>query len=496
MNSGLSIDAIATRLSGRSANWRRTVGYICLAVVIGVIVGVAIAWLPTMLALALVPAALLAWWITLRPEIGLLILMAITGGLINYDDLPYLSLGPISLHVTDILLLYLLGVALIRLLVQRDFKYVSTRLDAPLVAFYILAMLSVVTAIVQFHVAPNIAIREFRIVTYWLAFWPVTQLIRTPRQLKTLFNGLVVLAVVMTIFVTLQMVVPSLPLVRVSSETLVTAGRESAGVSRVWITGERLIYVMLIVAMCVALLTQSTRTRRIFGLVAICLLVWLFLSFQRNYWFTTAVALVILGLMVKWSDRLRALRWGIFAALAIIIVLSIPGNPLLPWAQAAVDRATSVQASTLAYDTSAILRETEIEYGLRKVAEYPVFGVGIGNDYRPWIRRFDYFPGAVTDHGLVWYCHNAYLWIWVKMGTPALICFLWLCGTFVYRGLRNWQRLPDTHWRAVTLGFTLAFIGQMLSNLVAPNFIQNWVLVVFPMTMAINELQFKWHHVN
>ena len=495
MNSGLAIRVMAARGLKQSARWPRAAGYAVCAVAVGMLVGVAAALLPPVLTAALVPAALLAWWMAVRPEMGLLLLMAITGGLINYDQLPYLSLGPISLHVTDLILLYLLVVAVIRLLIQRDFKYVRTPLDAPLLSFYALAALSVGTAIVQFHVQPNIAIREFRIVTYWLAFFAVTQLIRTPRQLATLFNGLVVLAVLMTAFVTLQMIVPSLPLVRVSSETLVTAGRESAGVSRVWITGERLTYVMLIVAVCVALLTPAVRTRRVFGLVTAGLLVWLLLSFQRNYWFTTAVALGLLALVVKWPDRLRALRWGIFAALVLTVALSIPGNPLLPWAQAALDRATSVQADTLAYDTSAILRETEIQYGLRKVAEYPLFGVGIGNDYRPWIRRFDYFPGAVTSHGLIWYCHNAYLWIWVKMGTAALLCFLWLCGTFVWRGWRRWARLPDPKWRAITLGFTLAFIGQMLSNLVAPNFIQNWVLIVFPMVMGINELQYKWHHL-
>ena len=109
------------------------------------------------------------------------------------------------------------------------------------------------------------------------------------------------------------------------------------------------------------------------------------------------------------------------------------------------------------------------------------------------MRRFDFLPWATTDRGLVWYCHNAYVWIWVKMGTPALIFFLWLSFKFLYRGFRRWRQIINPEWRAVVLGLTLAFAGQMLSNLVAPNFIQNWVLVVFPIMMAVNELVFKWN---
>jgi hypothetical protein len=459
----------------------------------GLVLGAAAAVLAPVYALALVPAIIAAYLIARRPEWGILLLVAITGGLVNYDELPYFSLGPISFHITDVLLIYLLMLAAARILLWRNYPYVSTRLDVPLVLFYSMVVISLITAIAQFHLPPNTAIREFRIVTYWLGFFAVTQLIRSQQQLNTLFKGLVVLAVIMTVMVTLQMIVPSLPLVRVSSETLVTAGREFSGVSRVWISGERLIYAILIVAVCLALLAPTSRQRRLYGIVAAILFVWLFFSYQRNYWFTTALALLALGFVVKWQERWRALRWALVAAIGVVLILSIPNNPLIPWGEAALDRVFSVQASTLEHDTSAILRETEIAYASQKVAEYPLFGVGIGNDYRPWIRRFDFFPGAVTDRGLVWYCHNAYMWIWVKMGTPALLFFLWLCLRFVYRGLRLWRRIPDAKWRAVALGFTLAFIGQMISNLVAPNFIQSWVLIVFPIMMGMNELLYQWY---
>jgi O-antigen ligase len=493
-------DALATRFDARlrPLHWQSATSQLLAAVAVGVILGFLLPRLPLFLALGIVPAVLVAWGMTLRPELGLLLIMAITGGLVNYDQLPYLSMGPISFHVTDLLLLYLLGIAVVRLLLERDFCYVSTRLDVPFFLFYGAAVLSVLTAILQFGLRPNIAIREFRIFTYWLAFFAVTQLIRTEQQLNVLVNGFFVLAILMTGVVLLQMAMPGLPLVRVSAETLVTAGKAFKGVSRVWITGERLIYVMLIVAICLWLFARSTRQRWVYGSVVLILFLWLFLSYQRNYWLTTVLALGLLGLVIPWRERLRGLRWMLLALAVVALLFALPGSPLAPWGEAALDRLFSLEGDRLERDMSAILRQAEIEYAKSQVLKHPLFGVGIGNVYRPWIRRFDYRPDvySYTSRGLTWYCHNAYMWIWVKMGTPGLLFFLWLCLKFVYRGFRQWKQVPEPKWRAVVLGFTLAFIGQAVSNMVAPNFIQNWVLVVYPMMMGINELVFKWNETN
>jgi O-antigen ligase len=253
---------------------------------------------------------------------------------------------------------------------------------------------------------------------------------------------------------------------------------------------------MLIVAICSALLAPSGRRRLVFGGIAMFLFLWLFLSFQRNYWATTALALGLLAFLLPWPARLRALRWVVLGLVIVALLLWMPASPLAPWGQAAMERILSFQGETLERDTSALLRQVELQFAFRKIAKNPLFGVGIGNSYRPWMRRFDFLPWATTNWGLVWYCHNAYVWIWVKMGTPAVVCFLWLCFAFLFRGLQRWQQISDGKWRAVVLGFTLAFAGQMVSNLVAPNFVSNWVLVVFPVMMGINELIYRWNDMD
>jgi len=88
--------------------------------------------------------------------------------------------------------------------------------------------------------------------------------------------------------------------------------------------------------------------------------------------------------------------------------------------------------------------------------------------------------------------HNVYLWVWVMMGFIGFIPFAWLYASFLRRGFTRWPKIGDPKLRAVVLGFTLAILGQAISNLVSPNFIQSWALIVFAIILGINELIFRW----
>jgi O-antigen ligase len=91
-----------------------------------------------------------------------------------------------------------------------------------------------------------------------------------------------------------------------------------------------------------------------------------------------------------------------------------------------------------------------------------------------------------------YYIHNAYLWVWVDMGLVGLIPFVWLLAQVLVRGFGRWRKVGDPRWRAVALGVTLGILGQAITNIVAPNFIQSWGLVVFPILLGVNELIFRW----
>ena len=146
----------------------------------------------------------------------------------------------------------------------------------------------------------------------------------------------------------------------------------------------------------------------------------------------------------------------------------------------------------LALDSSARWRLMETDYGLKSIAAHPLLGIGLGRFYRPTVADDFYISGVAGSIGLRWYMHNAYLWVWVTTGLVGLLPFLLLYGLAIWRGLRHWRRVGDARLRATALGITLGLLGQAMTNVVAPNFVQSWSLATFAVLLAVNELIFRF----
>jgi O-antigen ligase len=138
-------------------------------------------------------------------------------------------------------------------------------------------------------------------------------------------------------------------------------------------------------------------------------------------------------------------------------------------------------------DSSLEWRLWENYYAMQSIRENLWMGISPSNSYRPPFEievRYNSFP-------LTWYVHNAYLWVAVMMGLFGLIPFLWLSFLFIFRTFRRWSEIKDPQYTGIYLGFGAAYLGMMISNLVAPNFIQSWALTIYPAAMAINEVIYR-----
>jgi len=459
---------------------------------VGLLAGATCLWFSPLWALGGVLGLVFLIGIAYRPELGLLAIVLVTGGLIDFERLPLLRMGPISFHMTDVILLYLLALVLTKALIVPSFKLVRTPLDIPLIWFFFAVLLSAALAILQPSVGTNHVLRILRPLTYYLAFFAVTNLIRERRQLTTLTNGLFVIAVLASLAVLIQLLVPSIQLIRTTALELATAGREYAGVARTYIQAERLIYVMLLVSICSLALEGRLLPPALEFARAGILAIGLFLTFQRNYWLTMLSMLSLLGVLVPWSARSRLLRWALVGMVAVALLMSLPGMFPGRYMAAAWDRLVwGMQPETLAHDPSTMMRGMETAYAVQSIAQHPLLGIGLGNFYRPTTPE-DFREDTPPNIGLRWYMHNAYLWVWVDMGLMGFIPFIWLYAGFLIRGFTRWRAIGDPKLRAVVLGFTLAVLGQAISNVVAPNFVQTWVLIVFAIMMGINEVIFQW----
>ncbi|MBL0344289.1 hypothetical protein [Candidatus Villigracilis affinis] len=160
----------------------------------GLLLGISTVILPQFFSLGILISICSAYVVLKRPEVALLGILVTTSSIVFEDYLPVVSVG-ISLHIPDILLLGLLGLIAVRWMIESQFKLVRTPLDGWLFAFYGVMLLSALIAVLQSSVEVEPARRAIRVVSYYLSFFVVTNLIREYRQLKLLLNGLLGLAI-------------------------------------------------------------------------------------------------------------------------------------------------------------------------------------------------------------------------------------------------------------------------------------------------------------
>lgn len=435
----------------------------------GLLLGVASLWLSPVLVLGALVAVFLAIAVLKRPEIALLGVLGATSSIVFEDRLPLVPIGVGSLHIPDVFLLALLGLIVLRWLVEPDFKIVRTPFDWPLLAFYGLTLLSTVIAILRSSVGFNMAFRGVRVVTYYLTFFVVTNLVREGRQILLLLRGLFLLATVVAVAMIAQFLLGgAVSILPGRVETLTTQGVSYGGIARILPPGQSIVLGTFVVA-TVTLVLDRFRLVSTLRFIQWCFLgLGLLLTFNRSSWVAIAVALLFLMCLVRGQNRKRLVGWGLVVALsaAIILlpVLAEPGSRLARLASASMERlGTLAGVGKVLADSSFQWRYPEYEHALPQVVSHPLLGLGLGARYRSRDPRLDWegFEGGA-------YIHNGHLWIMMKSGLLGYLSLMWLSLNFLLRGFKCWQLIPDVRMKGTVLGFTLTYLGMLLIAVVDP----------------------------
>ena len=426
------------------------------------------------------------------PELAILALVGITAGVINKDWMPLLRLGPVSLHIPDIMLGVLLGIVFVRSMASPGARIVRSPLSLPLILFMGALLIAVANSLLVYHIDANQVLRGIRPLLQWLIFIPVVQLVRGEQALRRLIAGLWMLTVLLSMAVIVRDMIPDLhpAILPVTTVTLSTADAYFAGVTRVYMAGDRLLYVMVPVTVASLAVHRGGHVRSALLLIMLGMLsFWLVRSFQRNYWLTITLSCALLPAFVIGAERIRLIGRLLPFVLGFVLLVMAqqvidPGGAAQMQA-AVLDRAESLLEDLTRTDSSVQWRLIESQYALQQIARHPLLGIGVANPYRP---PLEFEAGMFI---LDFYAHNAYLWIAVMAGLAGLLPFVWLCMSFIIRALRMGPRIKDAGLRAVCVGFGVAFVGVMVSNLVAPNLVQNWSLSIYPLMMGINEIVYR-----
>jgi hypothetical protein len=459
---------------------------------VGLLLGCACVWLSPIWMLGALIAFLLALVVLKRSEIALLGILIATSSIVFEDRLPLIPIGIGSLHIPDIFLLASFGIIALRWLVEPGFKIIRTPLDCPLILFYGMAVVSTFIAILRSSVETQMGIRAIRLVTYYLTFFVVTNLVREERQRRFLLRGFFLLATIVGVAMIAQSALgESVRLLPGRVEALYTQGKEHVGITRVLPPGQSLILAGFTTLTAILVLDRLKPTGILRFLQWGSLGLAVTLSFNRSFWIGVGLALCILAYLTRGQDRQRLVGLGLVASLGVFIilvhVLAEPESQVARLARASIERlGTLTGVSKVFSDSSFQWRYSEYEHALPQISSHLLLGLGLGARYRPFDSRLD----SVDFDGRA-YIHNGHLWIIMKTGLLGYLALMWLSLASLVRGFKYWRRVADPKMRGIILGFTLTYLGVMIGTIVNPMFMQwSWTPVIGLM-MGVNEVTLR-----
>jgi O-antigen ligase len=426
-----------------------------------------------------------------RPEIALLGILIATASILFEDQLPLLSMGGISLHIPDFLLVGMLGLIVVRWSVEPEFKILRTPLDWPLLIFYGIMLFWTFNAIFHSTVDVEPARRGIRILSYYLTFFIVTNLVRERRQLNLLLNGFFLLAtIVAAVMVAQYMLGSSVAFLPGRVEALNTQGVAYSDVTRILPPGMSIVLVAFVTNFCILVLEKFKPLGWLkflqFGLLGMAFL----FTFLRSYWLSLIIVFSLLAFILRGHDRQKLINWTVIICLAAVIlqlVSSTPDSKVARVMGASADRLNTVFTIETfeGRDGSLNARKIENGYALPQILSHPLMGLGIGANYRPLDPVLDWNG---SSRGFI---HNGYLLILLNSGLFGFLSLMWLSLTFLIRGFKHWQSIANGRMRGVVLGFTLVYLAVLLASVVNSVFMQWYWSPVFGIIMGINEVILK-----
>ncbi|MGL6077341.1 MAG: O-antigen ligase family protein [Methyloversatilis discipulorum] len=436
-------------------------------------------------------AALLPWWFVISisaapiffviawrfPEVALVLLVAISFGLIPDFFLPRIPLAGGALRAEDLGLFGLVILLFFRRLGQLGcaYKVVSTALR-PILLVFALVGISSMLAVVYKTAGIKDVFNEARNYVYWL-YVPLLGLVveddrRFARMLKLIY--------LLAVLIALAMVVQSLTGFRLTSRgqfsELWTVTDSVAGITRSTTPGMFAMGAALI-WMLAAYAYGEMRFNVWFGLAAILLMAGIVVGFGRGFWASIFLGFLLLG-SVKFSGG-YVKTFLLFSILTVMVSsFAVALKPEL--VNAVFNRVASV-TEEIERGTSVGRRKLENQYAIRAVENNPLVGVGIGGAYKPFGLDSSYWEAESR------YIHNTYLHAAAKFGVPG---FLILVGSIIFFLVRSWKNFRMLSGNKA-IGFTCFWV-VFATGLVTAFTQPNWMTSTGVMSVAIAVFVSEW----
>jgi hypothetical protein len=284
-------------------------------------------------------------------------------------------------------------------------------------------------------------------------------LLLDPRSRRGLFRGMVVLGVLLGLWAIVQWTV-DIPFAS-AGDAGVREGILQTTEGRGQIQGGLFSFPVATILAAAALVSGGLRSRLATASVACVLLLnlgGLLLTYERTFWVTTALGLLLVIAMTSGRARLRALFW---VPLALVVFFSVMSTVAPDTLGAARERLLSL--GRYQSDNSLRYRLTESRHVLEQIKERPLVGSGLAAEIY-WGRPWEQVPP--DTHA---FAHNGFLWVIWKLGVIGAGL---LFGAMLFVLIGRAPPAPSSLLRSLRTGSKAALLALLLSSVTFPSFTQ------------------------
>lgn len=411
-------------------------------------------WIFTLL-LVLLPLVLLAS--ISRPMIGLVVVLMFVFEAIPTAFQPRLPFGGGRLQATDVLLIYLGFLVLLRAWMtgQPPLRSMGP-LRFPL--YYVYTCIGVSLVYVRYFAPNTVALGEARVFIGWLIVPIMVLAADTPQRFRWMLRSVVGIGLVIALYVTIQ----SLFDIRIMTSARVEALNLdlSSGVTRS-IAGGGIYIVIFTLYLLINRMLDRTVSWLWAAPAALLLVMGIAVQFGRGVWLASVLGFLVSAALFRGVIGLfRALALG---ALTVALVLGVASVTKPRLAEAVIERATGI-GSEIKTGGSFNWRRLENDAALLRIERSPLTGTGLGGQYKQTSSSVGHFGIETT------YIHNAYLFFPLKMGLFAAfvpLAFIIAFAMTLRQGVKRHREQADPAFVAALAG---GFATPCLTSFTQPEF--------------------------
>ncbi len=397
---------------------------------------------------------------------------------------PVFNLGGISIGTTDLMIIFSLMLIFMKHLSQ--FNEMKKRLSQTSLLMLCLIFIGILGLINGFFLKGaglNMAVRDSRPFFLYLTYFSVLSLDASKKNITRIYNIILLIALLSSILSVLQVALGErLLFIAGKVQNLKTGGNEYTGVTR--IAGASTPIITCAILFSLFRLFEQVNLKRLLILFIIGI-GFLFL-FARGV--TVSIFLAMLSI-IPFTDLY--LKKRIMIGLTVTFILGalffgagasgLMGGKSKEYAEAAVDRFSTLSISRVTQDQSFMYRFDEAERVMEKIKKRPLIGHGFGAT----AQTVDWDEKRKQKTSFV---HNGYINMMFRLGFIGLLTYLFMIISYCLKGLRRIRLIEDSELKFYHSAFITFTIAILPLCIVQPaNMTKNWI-IVSSVIMAMSHL--------